>query len=164
MHQPSQAMDWSPKVVGVGGDRNVSSEPSRGINNIGQSQKSCWTTSMRSQTHLKLNSSNGLFGDYTKIYKNAFPPPPKMNVDYVLLNPSTRRSHRRPGGSTRRRSKHHHRRQVEEDANKRCTNYNCATATTPMWRKGPLGPKVFYLTSYLINIPSPNHAYALQFY
>lgn len=23
-----------------------------------------------------------------------------------------------------------------------CTNYNCRTTNTPMWRKGPLGPKV----------------------
>ncbi|KAG8495253.1 hypothetical protein CXB51_012927 [Gossypium anomalum] len=27
------------------------------------------------------------------------------------------------------------------DPNKRCTNYNCNTNDTPMWRKGPLGPK-----------------------
>ncbi|KAE8682519.1 GATA transcription factor 16 [Hibiscus syriacus] len=27
------------------------------------------------------------------------------------------------------------------DPFKRCTNYNCNTNDTPMWRKGPLGPK-----------------------
>ncbi|KAH7543616.1 hypothetical protein FEM48_Zijuj02G0202700 [Ziziphus jujuba var. spinosa] len=138
-HQPALAMDWCGKVLGVGGHHNVCSEPRRGINNT--VQNSYWTLAMRSQTHLKLNSSNGLVGDYTKSYKNAFPPPPKMNVDYILLNPSARRSHRRPGGSMRRRSMRHQRHQVVEDPNKRCTNYNCATRTTPMWRKGPLGPK-----------------------
>ncbi|KAE8731633.1 hypothetical protein F3Y22_tig00002793pilonHSYRG00151 [Hibiscus syriacus] len=34
------------------------------------------------------------------------------------------------------------------DPNKRCTNYNRKTNDTPMWRKGPLGPK--QPTHYLI--------------
>lgn len=33
---------------------------------------------------------------------------------------------------------------------KRCTNYNCNTNDTPMWRRGPLGPKVSYRFSLLI--------------
>ncbi|EXB29000.1 GATA transcription factor 29 [Morus notabilis] len=29
----------------------------------------------------------------------------------------------------------------DDDANKRCSNPKCLTHTTPMWRRGPLGPK-----------------------
>lgn len=35
------------------------------------------------------------------------------------------------------------------EPNKRCTNNNCNTTDTPMWRKGPLGPKVINLCSYI---------------
>lgn len=34
---------------------------------------------------------------------------------------------------------------IYNDPNKRCTNYNCNTNDTPMWRKGPLGPKVYII-------------------
>lgn len=30
----------------------------------------------------------------------------------------------------------------DEASRRFCTNYNCRTRHTPMWRKGPLGPKV----------------------
>ncbi|KAJ4845780.1 hypothetical protein Tsubulata_047968 [Turnera subulata] len=30
---------------------------------------------------------------------------------------------------------------IHNDPNKRCTNFYCNTNDTPMWRKGPLGPK-----------------------
>ena len=34
------------------------------------------------------------------------------------------------------------RRPVANDDWRICTNYSCRTRTTPMWRRGPLGPKV----------------------
>lgn len=39
---------------------------------------------------------------------------------------------------------------VVKDPNKRCTNYNCGVRFSPMWRRGPLGPKVLYLIYFVI--------------
>ena len=33
-----------------------------------------------------------------------------------------------------------------DDANRRCSNHECGISVTPMWRKGPLGPKVHSFT------------------
>ncbi|XP_059431359.1 GATA transcription factor 29 isoform X2 [Corylus avellana] len=67
---------------------------------------------------------------------------PQMN-EYTLLNPSSRRGdHRGNGGSSSsRRTSRRLREANYNDPSKRCTNYNCGTNNTPMWRKGPLGPK-----------------------
>ncbi|KAL5835538.1 hypothetical protein ACOSQ3_015093 [Xanthoceras sorbifolium] len=44
-------------------------------------------------------------------------------------------------GGSRRRSSGMRPQQTVIDPYKRCPNYNCNTNVTPMWRKGPLGPK-----------------------
>ncbi|KAK7302418.1 hypothetical protein RJT34_13308 [Clitoria ternatea] len=41
----------------------------------------------------------------------------------------------------RRRRRRRSRRRWEADPDRFCTNYFCKTKTTPLWRKGPLGPK-----------------------
>ncbi|KAL6195100.1 hypothetical protein ACLB2K_030721 [Fragaria x ananassa] len=49
------------------------------------------------------------------------------------------------GGSKKRKTPHSDERPVvpkPEDRNRRCTNINCRASQTPMWRTGPLGPKV----------------------
>ncbi|XVF04589.1 hypothetical protein REPUB_Repub05bG0097200 [Reevesia pubescens] len=45
------------------------------------------------------------------------------------------------GSSSGKRGQRRQRGGNYNDPNKRCTNYNCNTNDTPMWRKGPLGPK-----------------------
>ncbi|KAF3452607.1 hypothetical protein FNV43_RR03040 [Rhamnella rubrinervis] len=133
--------------------------PGRDHYHGGNSQISWW---MRAQSQIQsdvaMNSRVGgaeLRGapssNYTNIinnisvsynsFANANLNPPQMNVDYIILNPSARRSQRRAGGSRRRSTTRRQRRSGVVDPNKRCTNYNCATGTTPMWRRGPLGPK-----------------------
>ncbi|KAG2671341.1 hypothetical protein I3760_14G130700 [Carya illinoinensis] len=81
-------------------------------------------------------NSDGVLGHHPYNYynNNIQPPAPQMNA-YVLLSPSSRT----PGNgssSSRRQCNINY-----NDPNKRCTNYNCGTNNTPMWRKGPLGPK-----------------------
>ncbi|XP_038902274.1 putative GATA transcription factor 22 [Benincasa hispida] len=72
-------------------------------------------------------------------------PLPKYNNDlYTLLNPASRitddhEAEASSGG--RRRGSRRRRVSANNDAERRCTNYNCNTNFTPMWRKGPLGPK-----------------------
>lgn len=101
------------------------------------------------------NIINGIVS-CTNFARTFTPPPPPMNaVDYIILNPSARRSQRRAGGSRRRSTTRRQRRSVVVDPNKRCTNYNCATSTTPMWRRGPLGPKVgSFLFQLILYIPT----------
>ncbi|XVF47513.1 hypothetical protein PTKIN_Ptkin03bG0114700 [Pterospermum kingtungense] len=77
-------------------------------------------------------------------------PVPPIPNRYTLIDVPPRRAllnqHQRELGSSsasasgnrvrrRQRGGNYH------DPNKRCTNYNCNTNDTPMWRKGPLGPK-----------------------
>ncbi|KAK9220811.1 hypothetical protein WN944_009235 [Citrus x changshan-huyou] len=73
--------------------------------------------------------------------------PPPMN-DYTLLEVPPRRDELEEGSSSaaapaRRRATGTRRPRGGSiiDPNKRCTNYNCKTSDTPMWRRGPLGPK-----------------------
>ncbi|KAJ0020658.1 hypothetical protein Pint_31285 [Pistacia integerrima] len=72
------------------------------------------------------------------------PPPPTMN-NYTLLDVPARRAMAKNLGSSSSSRRHGSRQQqhVENynDQCKRCTNYNCNTNDTPMWRRGPLGPK-----------------------
>ncbi|XP_044504497.1 GATA transcription factor 29-like [Mangifera indica] len=72
------------------------------------------------------------------------PPPPTMN-NYTLLDIPTRRAtmNELERSSSSRRYGLQHQQYVGNYNNpfKRCTNYNCNTNDTPMWRKGPLGHK-----------------------
>ncbi|KAF5471301.1 hypothetical protein F2P56_011744 [Juglans regia] len=81
-------------------------------------------------------NSTGVLGHHPyNYYSNIQPPPaPQMN-EYVLLNPSSRTLGNGSSSSRRQCNTNYN------DPNKRCTNYNCGTNNTPMWRKGPLGPK-----------------------
>lgn len=74
------------------------------------------------------------------IYKSIPPMAPQMN-DYILLKPS-RRAVAGSFSSSKNSSRSQECVPNYNDPNKRCTNYNCGTNNTPMWRKGPLGPKV----------------------
>ena len=70
---------------------------------------------------------------------------------YTLLNPASRVAddHEAEASSAGRRKGSRRRRvSATNDVERRCTNYNCNTNFTPMWRKGPLGPKVH---TYLIH-------------
>ncbi|OMP03460.1 hypothetical protein COLO4_10405 [Corchorus olitorius] len=72
------------------------------------------------------------------------PPAPGPANTYVLLDvPASRRADGDVGSSSGsgRRGGRRQRGVNYNDPNKRCTNYNCGTNNTPMWRKGPLGPK-----------------------
>ncbi|XP_038685132.1 GATA transcription factor 5-like [Tripterygium wilfordii] len=60
---------------------------------------------------------------------NSDLPAPTMK-EYTLLNISNRRS------TTGRKKSYNNN---FNDPNKQCSNYNCRTSCTPMWRKGPLG-------------------------
>ncbi|KAK8681991.1 hypothetical protein V6N13_054388 [Hibiscus sabdariffa] len=63
------------------------------------------------------------------------PPSPPPPTGYTLLDVPPRRAValelRNSSGSVG----------IYNDPNRRCTNYNCKTNDTPVWRKGPLGPK-----------------------
>ncbi|EEF34260.1 conserved hypothetical protein [Ricinus communis] len=78
---------------------------------------------------------------------NYFNAPIHTMNDYTLLDSTPRRvAHMEDvGGSSsinfRRRDSRRQRAGSYNDPTKRCTNYNCNTNDTPMWRKGPLGPK-----------------------
>jgi hypothetical protein len=109
-----------------------------------------WTPEMRSHymnsKGLELQAAASMVGSplYTKSYNYNIPPMPQMN-EYTLLNPSSRRGDRgngNGGSSSSKRTSRHQREANYNDPSKRCTNYNCGTNNTPMWRKGPLGPKV----------------------
>ncbi|KAK7412053.1 hypothetical protein VNO78_03499 [Psophocarpus tetragonolobus] len=43
--------------------------------------------------------------------------------------------------SRRRRRRHGGEAKISADPDRFCTNFYCKTRRTPMWRKGPLGPK-----------------------
>lgn len=76
---------------------------------------------------------------------NLLPPPGAVMNDYTLLDIPSRRADRELGIGSSSRRKVGMRRQRGGgfiDPFKRCTNYNCNTNDTPMWRRGPLGPKV----------------------
>ncbi|KAJ4724136.1 GATA transcription factor [Melia azedarach] len=75
---------------------------------------------------------------------NLLPPPGAVMNDYTLLDIPSRRADRELGIGSSSRRKVGMRRQRGGgfiDPFKRCTNYNCNTNDTPMWRRGPLGPK-----------------------
>ena len=103
-----------------------------------------YSTQVRIMGNHFMNNSNGqnqiavaVGGVHHHIY-NFIPPMQQMN-EYTLLNPSSRRGN----GSSSSRKRSSRKREVNyNDPNKRCTNYNCGVNNTPMWRKGPLGPKV----------------------
>lgn len=68
------------------------------------------------------------------------------NDQYTLLNPACRKTDdheaEASSGGGRRRGLQRRRVSACNEVERRCTNYNCNTNFTPMWRKGPLGPKV----------------------
>ncbi|PON55660.1 GATA transcription factor [Parasponia andersonii] len=81
--------------------------------------------------------------------KSAFPPEPEMK-NHILLNPSATNSNNttdrtntraREGTSRRNKKKRALPAPKIEQEDKRCSNQDCGTNSTPMWRKGPLGPK-----------------------
>ena len=85
----------------------------------------------------------------TDRYKDAFPPEPQIK-DYILMNTSTDTTNTRAqkgegeSNSSRRNKKKRVDANPENDqVEKRCTNRSCGANSTPMWRKGPLGPKVY---------------------
>ncbi|GKV12583.1 hypothetical protein SLEP1_g23708 [Rubroshorea leprosula] len=65
-------------------------------------------------------------------------PPSAAQTGYILLDVPARRA--RYG----RRGRQHPQTYKYNNPYRRCTNYNCDTDDTPMWRRGPLGPKVLF--------------------
>ncbi|KAK8513450.1 hypothetical protein V6N13_002194 [Hibiscus sabdariffa] len=65
------------------------------------------------------------------------PPQPPPVTGYTLLEVPARRVAANASGRVGNYN----------DPNRRCTNYNCKTNDTPMWRKGPLGPKLHQPTN-----------------
>ncbi|PPR93694.1 hypothetical protein GOBAR_AA26963 [Gossypium barbadense] len=89
------------------------------------------------------NSSSAHNMNYPNVFNNFSGP----SVDYTLLDVPPRRAAQlqqrefesSSGWGLGRGQRGYG---LYNDPNKRCTNYNCNTNDTPMWRKGPLGPKV----------------------
>lgn len=79
-----------------------------------------------------------------------------------------------------RRRRHHRGAESKQstDPDKLCTNFYCKTRKTPMWRKGPLGPKVnseqlkthmhlspIYVTSYMyVSMTKPGFLSVMYIY
>uniref|UniRef100_A0A9I9D802 GATA-type domain-containing protein n=1 Tax=Cucumis melo TaxID=3656 RepID=A0A9I9D802_CUCME len=107
-------------------------------NNYGQLHPSSYSTTTHQAKPIATSTPN-----------NSTPnlPLPKKghnNDLYTLLNPASRISddHEAEASSGgRRKGSRRRRASATNDVERRCTNYNCNTNFTPMWRKGPLGPK-----------------------
>lgn len=89
--------------------------------------------------------------DTTNSYNNHVPPPPPPPLhelppnSYTLIDVPPRRAaqlQQREIETASGLARGERSYGLYNDPNKRCTNYNCNTNDTPMWRKGPLGPKV----------------------
>nr|TKS03887.1 hypothetical protein D5086_0000148610 [Populus alba] len=68
-------------------------------------------------------------------------PSSTLNTHTVLSNVSSRDGQIGSSYGSRRRGPRRSRKICYFDPYKRCTNLNCNTRNTPMWRNGPLGPK-----------------------
>ncbi|KAJ6944644.1 hypothetical protein NC652_009872 [Populus alba x Populus x berolinensis] len=68
-------------------------------------------------------------------------PSSTLNTHTVLSNGSSRDGQIGSSYGSRRRGPRRSRKICYFDPYKRCTNLNCNTRNTPMWRNGPLGPK-----------------------
>lgn len=109
-------------------------------------------TSLGSHDQVKGNIGIGN-GSTTNNLANV-PLQTNSNDLYTLLNPASRSTddHEDETSSGSRRKASRRRRVSHDEPEKRCTNYNCNTNFTPMWRKGPLGPKVYVIDFFLIII------------
>ncbi|XWS52429.1 hypothetical protein CRYUN_Cryun11dG0070300 [Craigia yunnanensis] len=97
---------------------------------------------------LRFPSYNTNSNNFAPIHQLPAPSLPPSNTYTLLDVPSRRRAdqHQRELGSSfasgsGKQGQQRQRGGNYNDPNKRCTNYNCTTNDTPMWRTGPLGPK-----------------------
>ncbi|XP_011025401.1 PREDICTED: uncharacterized protein LOC105126280 [Populus euphratica] len=72
---------------------------------------------------------------------NTFWTPSRTLNTHTLSNGSSRDRQIGSSYGFRRRGPRRSRQICYFDPHKRCTNFNCNTRNTPMWRNGPLGPK-----------------------
>jgi hypothetical protein len=78
---------------------------------------------------------------------NPFWTPLSTLNTHILSNGSSRDGQIGSSYGPRRRGPRRSRQICYFDPYRRCTNLNCNTRNTPMWRSGPLGPKVTPLIS-----------------
>jgi hypothetical protein len=78
---------------------------------------------------------------------NPFWTPLSTLNTHILSNGSSRDRQIGSSYGSRRRGPRRSRQICYFDPYRRCTNLNCNTRNTPMWRSGPLGPKVTPLIS-----------------
>ncbi|XP_021595107.1 uncharacterized protein LOC110601984 [Manihot esculenta] len=127
------ATGGNPEMTNVGG----SSNPNGGQNFINANQEVAWPEQEAEMRDL--NSS---------LVDPAFNPMPGlsfMNSNTVLDSSSRKVKDDGDESGNSSAGKQVSRRQRYGsfvEPNKRCTNNNCNTTDTPMWRKGPLGPKI----------------------
>ncbi|KAJ9153390.1 hypothetical protein P3X46_026834 [Hevea brasiliensis] len=118
-----------------------SSIPNVGQNFINASQISAWPLP---EAEIGNSSRGSIMG--ISDYPN-FNPRPSLSLmnGYIVLDSPSRKVNGdgdESGNSSRRKEVPRRQRYGSSvDPSKRCTNYNCNTNNTPMWRKGPLGPK-----------------------
>ncbi|KAL4336142.1 hypothetical protein GQ457_07G043560 [Hibiscus cannabinus] len=118
---------------------------------IGSHTSYAWPSDQMGSSLNNMNYANGFnpfygdpslgFGSYGTTNPSSYnfapprplppsPQPPPV-TGYMLLDVPARRAAANASGRIGNYN----------DPNRRCTNYNCKTNDTPMWRKGPLGPK-----------------------
>ncbi|KAK8582107.1 hypothetical protein V6N12_072303 [Hibiscus sabdariffa] len=123
------------------------------FNGIGSQTPSAWPSDQMGSSLHNMNYANGFnpfsagpslgFGSYATTNPSSYnfapthplPPPPPPPTGYTLLAVPLRRAAALELENSSGRVGNYN------DPNRRCTNYNCRTNDTPMWRKGPLGPK-----------------------
>ncbi|GMY16147.1 putative GATA transcription factor 22 [Fagus crenata] len=129
-----QAQNQPP--VMVSGGANKPNTRGQATQRVSCAQELMRNQSMNSNGRGQVAAAVGGGGGGNAVHTNM-PPIRQMN-EYTLLNPSSRKGN----GSSSSRKKNSSKTQViYNDPNQKCTNYNCGTNNTPMWRKGPLGPK-----------------------
>ncbi|EOY32448.1 PREDICTED: GATA transcription factor 29 [Theobroma cacao] len=93
------------------------------------------------------SNSTNTYSNFAPTHHHQLPPSSVPTNNYTLLDVPPRRTadQRELGNSAAsglgKRGQRRQRGGNYNDPNKRCSNYNCNTNDTPMWRKGPLGPK-----------------------
>ncbi|KAB2607455.1 GATA transcription factor 8-like [Pyrus ussuriensis x Pyrus communis] len=88
----------------------------------------------RASNQFWFNYTNPAVGTTSKAYNVPKPPKPDDYCDIDITNKTSRTGGSRKRNLTKVRT-------VKPDENLICTNFNCRVTKSPMWRKGPLGPK-----------------------
>ncbi|TQE02002.1 hypothetical protein C1H46_012321 [Malus baccata] len=90
--------------------------------------------SIRASNQFKFNYTYPAVGTTSRAYNVPKPPKPDDYCDIDITNKTSRTGGSRKRNPTKVRT-------VKLDENLICSNFNCRVTNSPMWRKGPLGPK-----------------------